>query len=53
MRMMALENPTEWAEIAQGAKIERENRSALLACWAAVQRAGRPQRCTVSVPAEP
>ncbi|MHB8283155.1 MAG: DUF6118 family protein [Caulobacteraceae bacterium] len=50
-RLMRVENPVEWAAILEGAKIERENRSALLTCWAAAQRAGRPQRCTISVTA--
>jgi hypothetical protein len=50
-RLMQSDNPQGWAQVAVGAKLERENRPALEDCWRAATRTGKAQRCTVSVEA--
>ena len=52
-RLMQSENPQGWAQVAEGAKLERENRPALEACWRAATLTGKAQRCAVSVAAGP
>jgi hypothetical protein len=46
-RMMQSDNPQGWAQVAVGAKLERENRPALEDCWRAATRTGKAQRCNV------
>ena len=46
-RLMQDANPQGWAQVAEGAKLERENRLALEDCWRAATRPGKPQRCMV------
>jgi hypothetical protein len=46
-QLMQSANPQGWVHIAEGAKLERENRAALEACWRAAEKAGRSQRCTI------
>ena len=46
-RLMQSENPQGWAHVAEGAKLERENRPALGACWRAATLTGKAQRCMV------
>jgi hypothetical protein len=46
-RLMQSDNPQGWAQVAAGAKLERENRPALEACWRAATRTGKAQRCIV------
>lgn len=52
-RLMQSDSPQGWAQVTEGAKLERENRPALEECWRAAQKAGRAQRCTISVAAGP
>ena len=49
-RLMQSDNPQGWAQVAVGAKLERENRPALEDCWRAVTRTRKAQRCIVTVP---
>ena len=51
-RLMQSDNPQGWAQVAVGAKLERENRPALEDCWREATRTGKAQRCTVSVEAD-
>ena len=46
-RLMQSDNPQGWAQVTEGAKLERENRPALEDCWRAATRAGKAQRCIV------
>jgi hypothetical protein len=46
-RLMKSDNPQGWAQVAEGAKLERENRPALEDCWRAATRTGKAQRCMV------
>ncbi len=46
-RLMASANPQGWAQVAVGAKLERENRPALEDCWRVATRTGKAQRCVV------
>ena len=46
-RLMQSDNPQGWAQVAVGAKLERENRPALEDCWRAATRTGKAQRCMV------
>jgi hypothetical protein len=46
-RLMQSDNPQGWAQVAVGAKLERENRPALEDCWRAATRTGKAQRCIV------
>lgn len=46
-RLMQSANPQGWAQVAVGAKLERENRPALEDCWRAATRTGKAQRCIV------
>jgi hypothetical protein len=46
-RLMQSANPQGWAQVAVGAKLERENRPALEECWRAATRTGKAQRCIV------
>jgi hypothetical protein len=48
-RLMQRDNPQGWAQVAEGAKLERENRAELEDCWRAATRTGKAQRCTVTV----
>jgi hypothetical protein len=48
-RLMQSENPQGWAQVAEGARLERENRPALEDCWRAATRTGKAQRCNVMV----
>jgi hypothetical protein len=48
-RLMQNANPQGWAQVAVGAKLERENRPALEDCWRAATRTGKAQRCIVTV----
>src|ERR1019366_736484 len=48
-RLMQSDNPQGWAQVAVGAKLERENRPALEDCWRAATRTGKAQRCAVTV----
>jgi hypothetical protein len=48
-RLMQSDNPQGWAQVAEGARLERENRPALEECWRAATRAGKAQRCNVMV----
>ena len=48
-RLMQNANPQGWAQVTEGAKLERENRPALEDCWRAATRTGKAQRCTVTV----
>ncbi|WP_269717205.1 DUF6118 family protein [Caulobacter sp. NIBR2454] len=50
-RLMQSDNPQGWAQVAEGAKLERENRPALEDCWRAATRTGKAQRCNVTVKA--
>jgi hypothetical protein len=52
-RLMQNANPQGWAQVVMGAKLERENRPALEACWAAAEKASKAQRCVVNVAAGP
>ena len=49
--LMQSDNPQGWAQVMVGAKLERENRPALEACWAAAEKASKAQRCVVNVAA--
>ena len=46
-RLMQSDSPQGWAQVAVGAKLERENRPALEDCWRAATRTGKAQRCMV------
>jgi hypothetical protein len=46
-RLMQNANPQGWAQVAEGAKLERENRPALEDCGRAATRTGKAQRCMV------
>ena len=46
-RLMQSASPQGSAQVAVGAKLERENRPALEDCWRAATRTGKPQRCMV------
>ncbi len=48
-RLMESDNPQAWAQVAEGAKLERENRPALEDCWRVANRLGKAQRCNVMV----
>jgi Family of unknown function (DUF6118) len=48
-RLMQDANPQGWAQVAEGAKLERENRPALEDCWRAVTRTGKAQKCSVFI----
>jgi hypothetical protein len=50
-RLMQSDNPQGWAQVAECAKLERENRAALEDCWRAATRTGKAQRCIVMVKA--
>lgn len=50
-RLMQNANPQGWAQVAVGAKLERENRPALEDCWRAATRTGNAQRCNITVKA--
>ena len=50
-RLMQSDNPQGWAQVAEGAKLERENLPALEDCWRAATRTGKAQRCNVTVKA--
>ena len=45
--LMESENPQGWAQVTEGAKLERENRPALEDCWRAATRTEKAQRCMV------
>jgi hypothetical protein len=49
-RLMQSDNPQAWVQVAEGSKLERENRPALEACWNVAKRTGRAQRCAINVP---
>jgi uncharacterized membrane protein len=51
VRLMQSASPRGWAQVAAGAKLERENRPALRDCWRKAEEAAREQRCIVSVAA--
>ena len=48
-RLMQSDSPQGWAQVTEGAKLERENRPALEDCWRAATRTGKAQRCNVIV----
>jgi hypothetical protein len=48
-RLMQSASPQGWAQVTEGAKLERENRPALEDCWRAATRTGKVQRCAVTV----
>jgi hypothetical protein len=48
-RLMQSASPAGWAQVTEGAKLERENRPALEDCWRAATRTGKAQRCAVTV----
>jgi hypothetical protein len=48
-RLMQSDNPQGWAQVAVGAKLERENRPALEDCWRAAIRTGKAQRCILTL----
>jgi hypothetical protein len=48
-RLMQSDSPQGWAQVTEGAKLERENRPALEECWRSATRTGKAQRCTVIV----
>jgi len=50
-RMMASYGPGAWNRIAQGAELEIANREALDVCRKDAARTGKPQRCTIAIPA--
>lgn len=50
-RMMASYGPEAWNRIAQGAELETANREALDVCRKDAARTGKPQRCTIAIPA--
>ena len=46
-RLMQSASPQGWTQVTEGAKLERENRPALEACWRVATRTGKAQRCMV------
>jgi len=48
-RLMQSDSPQGWAQVAEGAKLERENRPVLVDCWRAATRTRKVQRCAVTV----
>lgn len=48
-RLMQSDNPQGWAQVAVGAKLERENRTALTDCRKAAVRTAKVQRCAVQI----
>ena len=48
-QLMQSANPESWAQVAQGAKLERENRKALEGCRKAVEKTGKAQQCWIVV----
>lgn len=51
--LMQTGNPSSWAAMLQASRLQQKNLPALQACFNAVQRAGRPLRCTIIAPTEP
>ena len=52
-RLMQSDNPAAWAQVAEGAKLERGNRAALKDCWRAAIRTGKPQPCNITLAPKP
>jgi hypothetical protein len=50
--LMRAVSPETWEEVAAATHLVRANRGALSSCSAAVSKARKGQRCTITVPAE-
>jgi hypothetical protein len=52
-RLMQNASPPGWARLAQASEIEQANRTALEVCRTEAVRTGKPQRCSISLSAQP